>query len=88
MNDKNWEMAANVFSEILIFSEIELNGLRNPDSAANIFSNLGASLLRNDKKTMTDIEQAREYLAKAQEYYLKAETPSEKHLQGVKKQIR
>lgn len=83
MNDKNWETAVNVFSEILLFSEEELNSLENPDSAANIFSNLGASLLRNDKKTMADIERAREYLAKAQEYYLKADWPSEKHLQGI-----
>lgn len=88
MNDKNWEMAIKIFREILSFSEEELNGLSNPDSAANIFSNLGASILRGDinkqrDKRLADIKEARKYLKTAEAYYRKKNPPSEKHLQGI-----
>lgn len=84
MAEKNWAKAVEIFSEINNFSMEELSTIENPDTVANIFSNLGASYVRGD----INVTKGRENLLKAESYCLKAVTPSEKHLQGIKNRLR
>lgn len=84
-----WREAIVYFSEILGLPEENLDSLESPETAANVFSNLAATLLRANLnlddavKRLEDIRDAKGYLYLAELYYNKMKPPSAKHLQGV-----
>lgn len=84
MAEKHWVEAAKIFSEIERFPENILQQPENLRSAANTFSNWGASLVRGD----IDIVEGRENLLIAKDCYLREEVPSVKHLEGIENRLR
>ena len=84
MADENWPEAVKISKEIEVFSKEILRHAENLRHTANIFSNWGASLIRGN----IDVDEGREKLLVAKDYYLREEVPPEGHLEGIKNRLR